>query len=527
MFASFEQPPRSHGSQGGQAAVGATHSLGSSTYGGQSAYGDGHEDSTSSWQFEEDRSPDSERHTGGGEKWFRRMPSQSDASDTEDISYYRPSPFIRSQDAQSLAPGRTTSGCTTTSRETNGAEAVVAAVPERSYSSQPPSHHHSVSFPARNSSGDRCQPPTPVGRTGNGPLAPQAGMDRQLSDTRDRATRMALVVGPKPGDSPTGSVTRNNAVRAGAGYTDSVQVPGQMGSERERAPRSDVPNSMNNAPAPSNSHLDRAPSSNRTTPMPRGMPADAPVSPLSALRVRMAGTGGENSKAIINGIATPLRAPDDKRGNLQRAQQPAQGCSSGARFYANIVTKQVSTITSSSADLQKMGENVAADAPSAEHPASAQYKRSKRRSSNPGEVSSSETVVKDSAASKRRWSTPGEVASENVDKDGADLPGVDKGVGKGAVEQRRSSPHASASGRAKGEPKGYPSTTIISTEQGLERLQQQQEASRLAGRVPRPAGASTTGASEDWGTLSSLPTSGSYSQVCSVLHCVVVCCSEL
>jgi len=455
-------------------------------------------------------SPYSERHTGGGRgrrPCVERMPSQSDASDTEDRSYYRPSPSTRSQDAHSLAPGRTTSGSTTTSRDTNSAEAVVAAVPELC-SSHSSSRHNSVSFPTRSSFGDRFQPPT-------------------HEHPRDRAARVALVVGPKPGESPIGPSTRNNAVRVGASSNDSVQVPGQMGSERERAPRPDVPNSMNNAPAPSNSHLDRALSSNRAPHMPRGMPADAPVSPLSALRARMAGKEGDNSKAIINGIATPLRAPDDKRGNPHRAQQPAQGCSSGARFYANIVTKQVSTITSSPADLQKMGENMAADAPSAEHPAPTQYKRSKRRSSNPSEVSASETVDKDSAASKRRSSTPCEVTSEIVDKDGADLPGVDKGVGKGAIEQRRSSPLASASGRAKGEPKGYPSTTIISTEQGLERLQQQQEALRLAGRVPKPAGASTTGGSEDWGTLSSLPRSGSYSQVCSVLHCVLVCCSVL
>jgi hypothetical protein len=239
-------------------------------------------------------------------------------------------------------------------------------------------------------------PQTPIGRIGNGPIAPIAGAGRKTTDKRasDRDQRMARIAltnkfvgGPHtPLRSASSAVnlashgervTRNDLL---ARRSEEVlakerelrfkEREATMLLDRERweaspqAPptKQRYENETGERPLP-HQEPQRGASYPPVSPLsalhmqaavnPRQIRApssDSPVSPLSALRMRAESDPQQQSQAIINGLATPLRTPEGGSGtrsstrSLNTQTQQARS-SSGARFYANVVTKQVSEST--------------------------------------------------------------------------------------------------------------------------------------------------------------------------------------
>ena len=294
-------------------------------------------------------------------------------------------------------------------------------------------------------------PQTPIGRIGNGPIAPIAGAGRKTTDKRDRDERMARIVGYNPEDVNGGSTgsTRKFSLQS-ASSTVNLASPALPHQEPQR----------------------RASCASSNMLQMRGPSTDAPVSPLSALRMRAAADPRQQSQAVINGLATPLRSPEDmyvRGSSVTRAStspprssqvQPAR--SSGTRFYANVVTKQVSK-TVSSADLSS-------DVTKGEYPAPVAFKRSQPRAAN---------AVSSSPAYSSEYDRDGViVVLGGQGEQQQQHPQLRAPVTQSqSVAEQRSRSFTNSTTKAAKAGGAAQTTTSISPEQGLERLQR--DAARL------------------------------------------------
>ena len=228
-------------------------------------------------------------------------------------------------------------------------------------------------------------PQTPIGRIGNGPIAPIAGAGRKTTDKRasDRDQRMARIAhtnkfvgGPHtPLRSASSAVnlashcarvTRNDLL---ARRSEEVvakerelrfkEREAKMLLDRERwevSPQTpptkqryenETGEPQRGASYPPVSPLSALHMGAAVDPRPMRAPSsDSPISPLSALRMRAEADPQQQSQAVVNGLATPLRTPEGgsvtriSTRSLNTQTQQARN-SSGSRFYANVVTKQV------------------------------------------------------------------------------------------------------------------------------------------------------------------------------------------
>ena len=292
-------------------------------------------------------------------------------------------------------------------------------------------------------------PQTPIGRIGNGPIAPIAGAGRKTTDKRDRDERMARIVGYNPEDVNGGSTgsTRKCSLQS-ASSTVNLASPALPHQEPQR----------------------RASCASSNMLQMRGPSTDAPVSPLSALRMRAAADPRQQSQAVINGLATPLRSPEDMnlRGSSvtrtstspPRSSQVQPARSSGTRFYANVVTKQVSK-TVSSADLSS-------DVTKGEYPAPVAFKRSQPRAAN---------TVSSSPAYSSEYDRDGVIVVLGGQGE-QQQPQLRAPVTQSqSVAEQRSRSFTNSTTKAAKAGGAAQTTTSISPEQGLERLQR--DAARL------------------------------------------------
>ena len=198
----------------------------------------------------------------------------------------------------------------------------------------------------RASSGDPPNaPPTPVGRIGQGPLAPMpaGGLpSRQQSDTRDRAARIALIMDNKPVDGGAGAI-RTDRRQPGVRSESAIEVV-DGGTGTKRSPNTGPPErSPNTGPGRTSSkdlHSDRT-----------RVPPDAPMSPIALQRNSRTVLPGSGPGGVAEGGGGPQTPVSENlkrssRGSVERTSESPPRTqtplvSSGTRFYANVVNKQV------------------------------------------------------------------------------------------------------------------------------------------------------------------------------------------
>jgi hypothetical protein len=396
----------------------------------------------------------------------RASPEERSPNDRTQRQSYKasPSPAVRPQDASSHVLSKNT-------RE-NSEDRIINSLPGKPLATEIPADRR----PTRTSSNELSRttsneaneipadkkpsrtasagcglnaPQTPMGRIGNGPIAPIAGAGRKTTDKRDRDERMARIVGYNPEDVNGGSTGSNRKFSLqSASATVNLASPALSHQEPQR----------------------RASCASMNMLQMRGPSSDAPVSPLSALRLRAAADPRQQSQAVINGLATPLRSPEDMnlRGSSvtrtstspPRSSQIQPARSSGTRFYANVVTKQVSK-TVSSADLSS-------DVTKGEYPAPVAFKRSQPRAAN---------AVSSSPAYSSEYDRDGVIVVLGGQGE-QQQPQLRAPVTQSqSVAEQRSRPFTNSTTKAAKAGGGIQTTTSISPEQGLERLQR--DAARL------------------------------------------------
>ena len=179
--------------------------------------------------------------------------------------------------------------------------------------------------------------PAPVGAGTAGGLP-----SRQQSDTRDRAARIALIMDNKPVDGGAGAI-RTDRRQPGVRSESAIEVV-DGGTGTKRSPNTGPPERLPNTGPGRTSSKDLH--SDRTR-----VPPDAPMSPIALQRnsrTVLPGSGPDGVAEGGGGPQTPVseNLKRSSRGSVERTSESPPRTqtplvSSGTRFYANVVNKQV------------------------------------------------------------------------------------------------------------------------------------------------------------------------------------------